>query len=104
METMRTLDEAYADSIPLEQLAKRVAVSKFHLQKAFKRYTGFSPHEYVINTRITQAKELLQYSDYRVAEIALKVGWDNVSHFIKLFKARTAETPLAYRKKWQRPK
>jgi transcriptional regulator GlxA family with amidase domain len=98
------LDQRYAEKISLDQLAARFAVSKYHLAKEFKRYTGFSPNEYLISNRITHAKELLKYSDLSVAEIAAKTGIDNVSHFINLFKDRVEHTPLAYRKKWQRPK
>ncbi|WP_141506199.1 AraC family transcriptional regulator [Paenibacillus luteus] len=96
------MDEQYPQKLTLEQLARQHAVSKYHLAKQFKRYTGFSPNEYLINTRITQAKELLKYSDMPVAEIALSVGIENVSHFISLFKDRVEHTPLVYRKKWQR--
>ncbi|SFE98192.1 AraC-type DNA-binding protein [Paenibacillus algorifonticola] len=95
------LEQHYAQKMTLDQLARRHAVSKYHLAKQFKRYTGFSPHEYVIGIRISQAKELLKYSNQPVAEIALMVGIDNVSHFINLFKAREGVTPLVYRKQWQ---
>lgn len=50
--------------------------------------------------RINHAKEYLKYSDAPIAEIAERVGIDNVSHFIDLFKNRTGLTPLAYRKQW----
>ncbi|WP_144029017.1 AraC family transcriptional regulator [Paenibacillus rigui] len=101
---MQELDQRYAEKISLDQLASRFAVSKYHLAKEFKRYTGYSPNEYLITSRINHAKEWLQYSDLPVADIAAKVGIDNVSHFINLFKDRVEHTPLAYRKKWQRPK
>uniref|UniRef100_UPI003568068E helix-turn-helix transcriptional regulator n=1 Tax=Cohnella sp. TaxID=1883426 RepID=UPI003568068E len=73
----------------------------YHLSKEFKCYTGFSPNEYLIHTRITRAKELLRFTDMPVAEIALSVGVDNVSHFINLFRDRETMTPLAYRKTWR---
>ncbi|MFD0715014.1 helix-turn-helix domain-containing protein [Paenibacillus sp. GCM10027626] len=85
----------------LEQFSKLVAVNKYHLAKQFKKYTGLSPGEYMINARITRAKELLKYSGVPVAEIAERIGIDNVSHFINLFKARTGQTPLAFRRTWQ---
>ena len=53
---------------------------------------------------MTHAKERLKYSDMPVSEVAARVGIDNVSHFINLFKDRAGDTPLAYRKKWQRPR
>lgn len=98
------LEHRFIESISLDQLAHEYAVSKYHLAKQFKRYTGYSPHEYLILIRMTHAKERLKYSDMPVSEVAARVGIDNVSHFINLFKDRAGDTPLAYRKKWQRPR
>ncbi|WP_281885564.1 AraC family transcriptional regulator [Paenibacillus sp. YYML68] len=92
----------YKSKITLDELSKQHAVSKSHLSKQFKRMTGFSPNEYLINIRITHAKELLKYTDLPVAQIAAEVGIENVSHFINLFKDRVEYTPLLFRKKWQR--
>lgn len=100
----QTLECKFNESISLDQLAHDHAVSKYHLAKQFKRYTGYSPHEFLISIRMTHAKERLKYSDMPVSEIAASVGIDNVSHFINLFKDRAGDTPLAYRKKWQRPR
>ncbi|WP_199615911.1 helix-turn-helix transcriptional regulator [Paenibacillus alkalitolerans] len=100
-ETTRLIDKRYNEKLTLDLLSKTLAVNKYHLAKEFKKHTGFSPGEYIINTRISRAKELLQYSNLSVAEIAEKIGIDNVSHFINLFKYRTEQTPLAFRKTWQ---
>jgi AraC-like DNA-binding protein len=99
----RQMEEEYAQKHTLDQLARQHSVNKYHMAKQFKRYTGFSPNEYLIQTRITRAKELLKYSDMPISEIAETIGIDNVSHFITLFKDRASHTPLSYRKKWQRP-
>lgn len=101
---MKYMDKYFNEKLTLDDMAQKHAVSKFYFAKEFKKYTGFSPNEYLINSRINYAKELLKYSDYPVAEIALKVGIENVSHFINLFKDREDMTPLAFRKKWQRPR
>ncbi|TDL92619.1 AraC family transcriptional regulator [Vibrio vulnificus] len=100
---MKEFDQKFYDNFSLDILASRYAVNKYHLSKEFKRFTGFPPNEYLINNRINQAKELLKYSNFSISEISLMVGIENVSHFINLFKKRTEDTPLVYRKKWQRP-
>lgn len=101
---MREFDHCFHEKISLDSLALKYAVSKYHLAKQFKRHTGYSPHDYLINVRIAHAIELLKYTSCTVADIAMQVGIDNVSHFINLFKDRTDSTPLAYRKQWQMPK
>jgi AraC-type DNA-binding domain-containing proteins len=98
---MSFLDKNFSKKISLEELADKLAISKFYLSREFKKYSGYSPNEYLITTRITYAKELLKYSDLSVAEISEKVGIENISHFINLFKARVDLTPLAFRNKWK---
>lgn len=67
---IHTLEFTYTESISLDQLAHEHAVSKYHMAKRFKQYTGFSPHEYLIGIRMSHAKERLKYSDMPVSEIA----------------------------------
>ncbi|MEI7026042.1 helix-turn-helix transcriptional regulator [Paenibacillus sp. y28] len=101
-QAMNSLEQRYADQWTLDQLAVLCLVSNYHLAREFKKYTGFAPHEYLANLRITAAKQLLVLSDMPVAAISQHVGHTNVSHFISLFKQEEGVTPLAYRKQWHR--
>ena len=101
---MGFMEKHFREKLSLDRLASSLSMSKFHLSREFKKYTGLSPNEYLINTRITYAKELLKYSELSVAEIAEKAGVENVSHFISLFRDRVGITPLAFRNKWQSPR
>ncbi|RUS41846.1 AraC family transcriptional regulator [Cohnella sp. AR92] len=103
-DAMRYIERHAGERLTLDRLAGEFAMSKYPFAKAFKRYSGFSPGEYIINTRISRAKELLKYSEHTVVEISGIVGIDNVSHFINLFRAREKQTPLAYRKTWKSPR
>lgn len=98
---LKDIDQNFKSPLSLDDLACRHGVSKFHLSKAFKKYTGTTVNEYIIANRLSYAKELLKYSNDSVNEIAYKVGMNHVSHFINLFKNRENTTPLAYRKEWQ---
>ena len=100
-ETLNIMEKRYAEKLTLDALAGHAAVSKYHLAKKFKDCTGYSPGDYLITMRITRAKELLQYSDLPVADVAERVGFDNASHFIQMFKRRTGQTPLAFRRMWR---
>ncbi|MCD9023898.1 helix-turn-helix transcriptional regulator [Cohnella silvisoli] len=102
--SIREIERHYREKITLNRLAGLSSVNKFHLAKEFKRFTGFSPNEFLINVRMSHAKERLKYSDLPIAAIAAEVGIDNVSHFIRLFKDRIDATPLSFRKRWQRPR
>lgn len=100
-ECAQLIERRYAENLNLDRLARSCAVNKYHLAKEFKRYIGLSPGEYIIGTRISRAKELLKSTELPVSDIAERVGIDNVSHFINLFKDRVDLTPLKYRKYWR---
>lgn len=92
----------YNERITLDDLAQRFSMNKYHFQKLFKRYTGSTPNEYLILTRLNRAKESLRATDYSIREISHSVGIENVSHFINLFKKHEGITPNTYRKNWRR--
>lgn len=98
---VKYLDLHFTEDLSLDLLAEIFHISKFHLARAFKTYTGYSIHQFLILNRISYAKELLRYSAQTVDEITYQCGMHNVSHFINLFKANENLTPLQYRKKWQ---
>ncbi|MPM22053.1 Arabinose operon regulatory protein [bioreactor metagenome] len=90
----------YDTRITLDDLAERYSMNKFYFQKQFKRYTGFTPNEYLIFTRLNRAKALLRTTNDTINQIAFEVGIENPSHFINLFKQREGITPHAFRQSW----
>ncbi|WP_342506061.1 AraC family transcriptional regulator [Sporosarcina sp. FSL K6-2383] len=102
IEQMKTeLEVNFDKKITLTQLSRLFAVNKYQLAKEFKHYIGITPNEYLINRRITKAKDLLKNTNLTISSISFQVGIDNVSHFINLFKDRVDSTPLSFRKHWQ---
>lgn len=91
----------YKEKITIEDLSDKLHLDKYHVMKEFKKHTGTTIYEYLINTRISHAKELLKYSDLSISEITYECGMNTTSHFINLFKTRENMTPLAYRKQWK---
>ena len=94
------LHARYAQKITLDELAAQYNVSKYHLQRSFRRCFGQSPGEYLTRLRLTRAKELLRATDLPVSEVAYRVGMDNTSYFISVFRTREGTTPQQYRKRW----
>ena len=94
------LHEQYAQKITLDTLSARYNISKYHLQRSFQRYFGQSPGEYLTRLRLTRAKELLRATDLPVSEVAYRVGMENTSYFISVFRSREGATPSKYRKSW----
>jgi len=83
--------------LKLENLAKNFFMSRFYLGVLFKRATGLTINEYIINYRIMIARELLK-KDIPVSIAGEKVGFNNTSHFIRTFKKLTGLSPKQYAK------
>ncbi|HHV11507.1 MAG TPA: helix-turn-helix transcriptional regulator [Clostridiales bacterium] len=80
-------------------LAKETfGISRSHLSREFKKITGFSPKEYLIQIRISQAKLLLRGSSISIDDISSAIGFHDTAHFIQTFKKAEGITPLKFRK------
>jgi len=90
----------YAEPVTLDVLAHRLSLSKYHLQKMFRRQIGQTPNEFLNALRLNHAKEYLRATDEPVARIAEAVGFENASYFIRRFKRHEGVTPAVYRRRW----
>lgn len=100
-DALTDIDAHFPENLSLEYFSGKLRLSKYHFAKEFKKYTGYSPIEYIINTRLNHAKEYLQYSDLTITDISDAVGFNNTCHFINMFKQKTGITPLKFRKQYQ---
>ena len=85
------------EALKLEQIAGDVGMSPFHFSREFKKATGLAPHQFLIRHRIERAKILLSRTDLPIVEVSLRTGFQNQSHFTRLFRRLTSLTPRAYR-------
>jgi AraC family transcriptional regulator len=83
--------------LTLAELAAVVELSPNYFVSLFKRSTGLSPHQYVINCRIERAKALLAENQLPIIEVCHRVGFQNPSHFTTVFRRLMGTTPGAYR-------
>ena len=88
----------YTEDLTLTSIAEQFYISPFYLSKIFKRSTNLSIVEYINSLRIRQAKELLETSSTKIAEIAEIVGFSSSSHFSRTFKLVTGLSPQQYKK------
>lgn len=90
------LVENYAEDVGLEELAAIAGLSRAHLIRAFRREFHITPHSFLTDIRIRQARRRLREGS-QPAEIALECGFADQAHFTRHFKARTGVTPGQYR-------
>ena len=94
------LDENYADKITLDMLAERFYINKFYLTRIFKEQFGESVTEYLLQVRITRAKQSLRFTDKPIEEIAHECGMHDANYFSRIFKKVEGVTPGAFRRMW----
>jgi YesN/AraC family two-component response regulator len=91
--------EHQADDLSLTDVAKAVNTSTFYFCKLFKRATGLNFTEYLSQVRVEKAKGMLPNPNLRISEIAYEIGFQSLTHFNRVFKRITGQSPTNYRKK-----
>ncbi len=91
------IESCYMDDINLAQLATIGCLNSFYLLREFKKYFNITPHQYLIQKRITVAKQMLNNSKLCVSEICSHVGYSDINSFSKLFKKHFLISPQNFR-------
>ena len=81
--------------ISLNALAASIRLSPYHFARVFKQSTGLAPHQFVIRCRVQKARELL-LTEHDIADVALRVGFCDQSHFATHFKRIYGITPRVF--------
>ena len=95
---MDHIEQHLQQPMTVEGIAQAIGLSPSYLSTLFKQETGQAVLEYVRNKRIDAARMLLQYTDYSCLEIAEYLCFSSDSHFSKVFKELTGQTPREFRK------
>lgn len=96
--------EHVTDGVSLATVATACGLSPCAFINAFKRSTGMSPHQWLIERRIERALLLMRTSDSPLADIALEAGFADQSHFTRAFSARLGVTPGTWRQNMDKHK
>lgn len=92
-------DTAYHRKLTLSDFSRECHLSANYLTGQFKKHFGRSLIDYLIEVRITHAKELLSNVNLPVDRVAETCGYDDTAYFSKLFKKQTGHSPTGYRRK-----
>lgn len=87
----------YHQPLTIEDISRSVYISGRHANNLFKKETGKTIFDYLVEYRIAMAKKLLMDKDSKVAAVAESVGYVNTSYFCLAFKKYTGMTPAEYK-------
>lgn len=85
------------DHITVTEIASRLDISTYKLQKYFKELEGTTVYDFILKVKIQNSKVFLKQSNCPIIDIAQKVGYENPSKFSTTFKNITGYTPTEYR-------
>ena len=91
--------ENYQNPLSLKAIADAGNVSKTECLRCFRKYTGYSPCQYLLRYRLQAGEALLKSSDKTVTDIACQLQFPSPSAFIASFRRFYGMTPAAYRKR-----
>lgn len=92
------IHENYAQPLTLQMLSEQVSLNATYFSSAFRRETGQTFLDYVTQVRIDAAKELLADTDLGIADIAERVGYQDMKYFYKRFRKFAGIGPKEYRR------
>lgn len=95
-DVMKIISEEYHRKLTVREVAEKIYVSESHLMHEFKENVGKTFNECLTEYRIIKAKEFLLKGSYRVNEVAVMVGYQDVKYFGQVFKEMVGMTPSQF--------
>ena len=92
------LDAHAHEAIDLDATAREAALSPYHFLRVFDAALGVTPHQYLVRVRLRRAARLLLDAERPITEVALDVGFGDVSNFVRTFGRAAGVSPGVFRR------
>jgi AraC-like DNA-binding protein len=96
-EVVRHMEGTLDASHTLLRLSKQAGLSPYHFLRVFRKLTGVSPHQFLLRMRLNTAARRLRQGSEPVTDIAYGVGFEDLSNFVRTFRAEFGVPPSRYR-------
>ena len=98
----RVMEDNFGYNLKLEEYALLCHMSLSTFKKAFKQYYDSTPAAWLLQRKLELARHKVLTSDLTINQISFECGFEDTSHFIRVFKQKNNLTPLQYRQKFQK--
>ena len=86
LRALEYIQDHLGQELTVSRLAEAVSISPYHFTRLFREATGKSPHQFIIEARISKARHLLERGNISISEAAYEVGFADQSHLTRHFK------------------
>jgi AraC-like DNA-binding protein len=93
----RTFDPLDQERIGIEKIAEQLGYSSAYCNRVFRKAYGISPRQFMTTLQLRQARLILMDTSLSIEQIAIMLGYHDISHFSKHFKRWMNISPIAYR-------
>ncbi len=94
------LDTHFHEKILLDQLAETFYINKYYLTRVFREQFGLSISNYLLQLRVTRAKQLLRFTDRTIESIGAECGMEDGNYFARMFRRVEGMSPSQFRRSW----
>lgn len=101
-EAKEYIRQHYNQNMTLNDISKQFFINPYYFSQLFKKKTGMTYQNYLINYRIDRAKKLLAETDLRIYEVCKLVGYSDVNHFNQIFDRSEGMKPSEYRQRYKK--
>lgn len=92
------IEEQAQRALDLEEMAEGAQLSAFHFLRVFRKVVGATPHQYLVRCRLARAARLLAEGPDAITDVALDVGFGDLSNFLRTFRRASGMSPGAFRR------
>ena len=97
VETAMWMDAHSHQPLNLDDAAREASLSPFHFLRLFSNVLGVTPHQYLLRSRLRHAARLLADDSRPITDVALDVGFNDVSNFVRTFHRAAGVSPRRFR-------
>lgn len=97
-QVLKIIQTSYSDNISVAAIARQLSITRNHLSRLFRRETGTTIRDYLLDYRLNKAASLLRDPHRKIGEIAYETGFHDPLYFSRIFKQKYGQSPSQYRR------